>query len=434
MRDSDKSFKFDRVSVDDVDVEIETKPSRTDRTKLPNLMTPQWLKRRHICFLAYICWAVMTSILALKIHEITSALASQKEPTKLEILFKKKTLHALCYATSWQENLYLNCTNLIGNTRGKGGRGLGLANVRNDIVTCLRMAIDAGIGFIMPKVAVRSEENPLDFDQWADLSYVIDEENLIEIMQRECPQLNVLPNNAVFNNTILTQTKAEKDIYYCTYTIGRYYDYLKDILTPHGINLSSNIDYPSVVWEHEVIFRWNFSTENHQIHTSLMNAVKYAPKLLTLGQSITEKIKVDYLGFHLRAEADALWYNYTTQVEKLMDIIQSSKVNIKTIYVAVGNLSLYSDFTTDMSRYGLTVLSKWSIASDYDEILTELNQLKFDQLAVVDYHILLNSTYFVGLGMSSYSFAIAYDRGHGDIAQCNCSLEGPIEKLFDPCY
>ena len=62
------------------------------------------------------------------------------------------SLSSLCNKTSWQQGLYLNCTNIIHRpTRFEDhGDNWGTFNLRSELVSCLRWAIDSGMGLILP--------------------------------------------------------------------------------------------------------------------------------------------------------------------------------------------------------------------------------------------------------------------------------------------
>jgi hypothetical protein len=64
-----------------------------------------------------------------------------------------KALRALCDQTQWRDGLWLRCHSTCGaNQTSMCG---GLNNARNRIQTCLRYAIDAGMGVILPSIARR---------------------------------------------------------------------------------------------------------------------------------------------------------------------------------------------------------------------------------------------------------------------------------------
>jgi hypothetical protein len=67
-------------------------------------------------------------------------------------------LKYLCDQTEWTPGLWVHCFS-FGNLDNEGKQSVagGLNNIRSRVQTCLRVAIDAGAGFIVPMVQLRNE-------------------------------------------------------------------------------------------------------------------------------------------------------------------------------------------------------------------------------------------------------------------------------------
>jgi len=145
-----------------------------------------------------------------------------------------------------------------------------------------------------------------------------------------------------------------------------------------------------------------------------------------------------FIGIHLRTESDAIstWPNFTTQSTTYLSLIPSLPITspIKVLYIASGNTTQTDLFTTlAHSLYpSLIIHTKHSLLSSItttnlshndrqskdnranptkqNDVELSLADLTFDQLALLDYMIVLRSTYFLGVSPSSFSISVAVRR------------------------
>lgn len=347
-----------------------------------------------------------------------------------KVYLKSLTLSSLCESTAWQKDLYINCTNIDGNAQGNGPRPQGVSNVKSMIVTCLRWAIDGGMGFIVPRIALRSKDNLKSFDEWGDISYFFDRSHLNEVLHKECPQLPIYESD--HNVGVMLRSKYEVVPPNFYFTHGEYRSHVKDLL--YNAKISPMSQHSVSILENDVVFGWDFANDSPQVHASLLNAVQFNSYLRTLGEQLTAMIGGDYIGVHLRAESDWTITNYRDEVGFFLRTLEDKSINLTTVYVAVGTKELEDQFRNEMKALNRTVISKWTVASKNQIVSDELNQLGFDQVAVIDQYVLTNSAYFFGIGLSSYSYLIAWERGKGDISKCNCELCIAIQPAFKCCY
>jgi GDP-fucose protein O-fucosyltransferase len=343
------------------------------------------------------------------------------------------SLRSLCDATIWRPGLYLNCTNIL-NLPGKPAgtaNPQGTFNVKNAMQTCVRWAIDGGMGFIIPRLAIRSKIDLEYFDEWADFSFLFDEDHLRQTMSEECPQLKIYDYKHNVDKRIVAERRS-----FTYYSPGWYRYHTNMLLSESGEDLNTN---SIVIWENEPLFSWEFYKDGENVHKALYNAIKFGPSILAVGKTITAKLPSTYIGIHIRAEKDAAGFlgilNYDTQVRNFINIYKKSYPNIETIYAATGSNDIDDKFEHDISsQLGVTVITKWSLASKDDSLMEQLNQLRFDQLGIVDYEALRSSTYFFGMSLSSYTFGIAYERGNGNLTACNCHITGYFPSIFNCCF
>jgi GDP-fucose protein O-fucosyltransferase len=304
----------------------------------------------------------------------------------------------------------------------------GATNLRNSMLTCVSWAIDGGMGLIMPRIAIRNNSDIIWFDHWDDYNFFFDENSLRTVLADECPQLKIFdtyhPVSLQVNSTAGSFTH---------YIVGTLRKHVHDLLTSNA-NYSEGIS--TVIWENEPLFGWLFDRDGKSIHKSLSKAVKFRSDILLMASVVISLLPTNFIGVHLRCEADTGAYNYSTQVTPVLETIKTSFSHINTIYVAVGTPEIEDKFRADMATHNLSIISKSSLLSSNktSQVLKEMHKLEFDQLGVIDYQVLKQSDYFFGVGISSFAFGVAYERGYSNYNDCNCSLHGGVLYEFKCCF
>jgi hypothetical protein len=346
------------------------------------------------------------------------------------LVVSNRSLQSACQSTTWRKNLYLNCTSEAKNEFGiRVSAQMGATNLKAMIMSCVRFAIDAGMNLYIPRVPIRLESDPAQFNLWTDLTYLIDVEYLKKQLQAECPQLGLYDVHLDIPNGIM-KPRANV-IPPPSVGKGEYRSKIDEVLMSKNIDLNTSV--PTVIYDNEAMFGWKFNTEP-VIRQFLRKAVKYQDNLTSVGRRISNLINEDYIGFHLRVEHGWWHEDYVELTQTFLQTIKKNVPNIKTIYVAVGDINIENQFRTDMAKLGLSVVSKWQIAFKNQDVLDELSALTFDQRAVVDQEILERSVFFYGNGYSSLAYAIAQNRGDGNIDDCQCYLVYGLYYAFKCCY
>ena len=120
--------------------------------------------------------------------------------------------------------------------------------------------------------------------------------------------------------------------------------------------------------------------------------------------------KSSYFGVHLRTAEDAAavgWAGYEQQASACLTV--ASAANVSVIYAASGDPDHLAQLTEDaMQKHGIVVTTKSDLL--HGEELEELKSLSWDQQALVDFEMMLKSSYFTGLQPSSFSYSIAVKR------------------------
>ena len=354
----------------------------------------------------------------------------QEIEQNLEVkLVTPETLESLCNLTTWKPNIFLNCTNMYNMPGNPPGTAYpqGLINTKVLIFTCLRWAVDAGMGFVLPRLASRNEINKIYFDHWENFNFLFDEDYLRQTIKEKCPQLSIINSDTEIVNRIVTKPGDFK-----RHSFGTYREHAANILQDSHFK---DLDTTSIViWENETLFGWIFDQDSFEIRQFFRNAIKFSPSIRVLSAKLVEKISSNFIGFHLRGEKDTYWNSYDIMVNQFLRSIPSNYSNVTTIYVSIGDFEVADRFRKDMTALSFNVMSKWTLASEDQILFNQINLLKFDQLAILDYEILMLADFYIGSGGSSFTYAVAYERGKGDISKCACDLGGPFVDPFKCCY
>jgi GDP-fucose protein O-fucosyltransferase len=346
--------------------------------------------------------------------------------------FYNDSLEALCDSTVWNPNLFLNCTNIfLADTRYEEfGDAQGLMNLKNSIMSCLRHAIDGGMNFVMPRIAVRSEMNIKYFTKYGNFSFLFDEDNFRQMLNKKCPQLGIYDSYYNVSNVIITPRDNQRR----PYTINGYRRHAYEVLESHNINIKSNNIPPTVIWENKPFMGWWFYREGDVTRKVLYDAISFQPRFTEFGSKLVTLMPNRYIGFHLRVEPDALWYTYDQLMTWFIDICKTNYSDINNVYLSVGSQELENKTRKDLSRLNMTVHTKWSLVASSEELQAELDTFKFDQQAIVDYQVMLDSDVFFGVKQSSFSYNIALDRGNGNLQNCMCHSFNGLDLGFQESF
>jgi hypothetical protein len=102
---------------------------------------------------------------------------------------------------------------------------------------------------------------------------------------------------------------------------------------------------------------------------------------------------------------------YFFEIQKIQ---ANTSCKIKTVYVSCGDATAIGSFRDILAPLGYTVVDKWTILGDRQEILAQVEALSFEEKAIVEYHTLVGAEIWMGLIISSMSSLIAYARSVDD--------------------
>lgn len=400
--------------------------------------------------LAFVITAVWTIFY---LYEIPLPLTStrfslpQIEPPIVE----QYDLQTLCSKTAWTEGLWIHCHS-FGGPQEESILG-GLNNARNRIQTCLRLAIDSGAGLILGTVTTRDEANLVNTNHKPVCpDFFWDIEGLERELQNECPQLQL---RSCGNTTGITRKlKAPRRVYTeASHTKDTFRQLTQKVLVENKIRKKKITPLNPVIIEYgDSYLAWNYTAahERATISKQLFKTLTYNRDILNLAKQVSSALETlaPFVAIHFRSESDwpAVFGSasqqmavYTAELEQLRN---TSSIPVKTVYISSGDSAAIQRFREHLTPLGFAVHDKFTLLSQQPDVAAEIEQLPFDQKAIVEYEALVSADYFFGILTSSLSALVAYARTAGEeedyfatYVHPGTSRGGGIERHFpgSPC-
>ena len=163
-------------------------------------------------------------------------------------------LKDLCSRTQWRQDKFLWCHSNCGPNPASNPQICGgLSNARNRIQTCLRLAIDAGLGLIIAPISRRADkdlETGLDVDGDCESEY-FDIDHLSSVLADSCPQLQLrrCSDHTGIDNRITAPGRGYKDATYPDH--GNFSALIEQTLSEHP-SQSTSIAFsdPFLAWNY----------------------------------------------------------------------------------------------------------------------------------------------------------------------------------------
>lgn len=330
-------------------------------------------------------------------------------------------------STTWTPGVVFVCDNNSG----------GIGNIRNYILTCVRYAIEAGAGgIVLPQIRTRSEKDLANIMlQHQGFDYFFDEQHFRQSLQTACPQFTLYNSTSDIPNAPVP-FKAEK---ITPRDFGRRGGCDKRELNKHTgrfdkqfwahINSTAEdfqLPPPSIQNPRIIRFNWGVQwdwpvfRDGPEFVATFGGLLKFRRDILALGQRIAEHMRQfaahhggprAFAGLHLRTESDALsrWPKFDNQSRAYLE--RASGLNFKAAYLATGNKTEARKLTTAASeQHGIAVITKHELVQGHPADLEALEALTWDQQALIDFVVLLECDYFLGVSPSSFSMNVAGKR------------------------
>ena len=347
-------------------------------------------------------------------------------------------IRSICSDTQWNASIVFACDNSVG----------GIGNIRNSILNCVRYAISAGGGLVVPKIIVRDsgDISKIRTSERTTMDYMFDSQHFTNSLQISCPGLILyrtiedIPNFGETKNLI---PLLPEDIVGQVPSTGltspgtwreTFYNWLEQYKSEHELKVidlgRSYLTYPiysdgeGFALEFGEILKFRADVRKLATETLYRLAEHYSLSL-DLSQPI---MKNTFFGAHLRTEKDANetwpvqdWEYQRYEKQSALFLGQAAQCNTSIIYVASGDLTEVGRLAEDAKAINATVTSKFDLLHEEEKEI--LKSLAWDQQGMVDFLVMLKASEFAGIGHSSFAWNIALKR-HVHAKQRN-HLNGP---------
>lgn len=338
-------------------------------------------------------------------------------------------LTRICNETVWTPGVVFMCDNNSG----------GIGNIRNYMLTCIRYAIEVGAtGLVLPRIEQRSADDvAMLFNGSQPMDYFFDVDHFRSNLNKSCPAMTIYDSVEVIPHLRLhepevIEPKAYGERESCDFRdLNRYTD-LFDFRFHTWLRTSAEeLKIHTVDAEHPRLFRfiWGVQYEfpvwkdGPEFANTYGGLLRFREDIIRLGNDITNLMRKQglpppeaergcgkYAAVHLRTESDAMahWPTYEMQVEGFRARLDMKRDEIQSIYLATGNATEAEKFIKEID--GIPILTKHMVLKNEPYLLQLLEDMSWDQQALVEYVVIANSDYFLGVNPSSFSMNIAAKR------------------------
>ena len=313
--------------------------------------------------------------------------------------------------------------------------------------TCLRLAIDAGSGLILPSVMARTEENlRIDGGSAVCADAFWDTEYLVESLQEQCPQLKIryCDNRTGIDNILEAPFRSHTTEPHLN---GSFHELVDSIIEEGNVTSTNDSSLVAVNFGDSYL-GWNYTGagELGTIRKALFKALRFNRSLLDISTKILQSPELSngFIAIHFRGENDWPWFFgtaddqmrlYTSELECIQNLGSNEP---KTIYVSCGDPGAIQRFREKLSPLGYTVYDKWTLLAGQPEMLEMIDGLFFDQKGILEYEVMVNAKFWLGIITSTLSSLVAYARSVEDaddffetyIFPGSVRTEKPLERWY----
>ncbi|KAL2021727.1 hypothetical protein VTK56DRAFT_6670 [Thermocarpiscus australiensis] len=334
-------------------------------------------------------------------------------------------------STTWTPGIVFVCDNNSG----------GIGNIRNYILTCIRYAIEAGAtGLVLPQIRTRSEKDLSNIMlEHRGFDYFFDESHFRRSLLTSCPRFTLysstddVPHAPIpFKAEEITPHNFGRRGGCDKRELNKHTDRFGEQFSKHIRNTADEFKLPPPSIEHPRIIRfswgvqwdWPVFRDGPEFVATYGGLLRFRQDILDLGRKVTAHMRQyaagraeggggsrSFVGMHLRTENDALsrWPKYDEQSEAYLH--RAAAMNFGAAYLATGNKTEARKLATAAAdRHDIAVITKHELLRDHAEDLAALEAFTWDQQALIDFIVLLDSDYFLGVSPSSFSMNVALKR------------------------
>lgn len=367
-----------------------------------------------------------------------SAFLEHASSVEFPIPIDYRPIQEICARTDFRPGLLFSC---------EGQHG-GVGMVRNQILRCIRYAISGGGAIVVPSMALRNAKDLSDIETSNEvpLEYLFDREAFITHLSKGCPGMQIYEAAEEFpfyqqrvKTLELRGDQFEPDhppegLRYPRKWRGFFDEWLDE----HSVHI--RYDRPVYVKIEQSFLEYPvlddgsaFANEFGKILSFRKNTRDLAAKVLfelnkkfDLSIDPTKAINAHaYYGAHLRLEEDAIWawspeeWRFSRMDDQFDEQFQNLEhTSLDVVYVASGNQTVVDLFAERLSRRpamgpssqkkNVTVVTKHDLLQGAD--CRRLDNLTFDQQALVDFLMMFKASTFMGVAHSSFPWTVALRR------------------------
>ncbi|KAH8896789.1 hypothetical protein GQ53DRAFT_778746 [Thozetella sp. PMI_491] len=348
-------------------------------------------------------------------------------------------IREVCARTQFREGLLFTCEEQHG----------GIGMLRNQILKCIRYAIQGGGAIVVPSMALRNANDITDIETANEvpLDYLFDRQAFITRLSEGCPGMRIydsvhdFPNYHQRSVEPLSLLGDQFEPGHPVAGLQHPNTWRRDFdqwLERQSIQVSAEdplhikleqsfMEYPvhsdGVPFMNEFGKILSFRSDTRALAARVLFELK---KRYGLPIDPSKAINPNaFYGAHLRLEKDAIWawppseWRFSRQEEQFEQQYQNLvRTNLNVVYVASGEQPPVDAFAEDMNRRlaadpstqgrNVTVLTKYDLLKGWDR--RKLYEMTFDQQALVDFLVMFKASAFMGGAHSSFPWTVALRR------------------------
>lgn len=327
------------------------------------------------------------------------------------------------------------------------GQHGGIGMVRNQILKCVRHAINAGAALVVPSMSLRNADDITDIETTTEvpLDYLLDRRTFVTRLTEGCPGMRVYERAEDFPawdrrvDVDLVADQFEPDhppegLQYPREWRRFFDEWLAPAAPPprpdapvHVRLGQAFLEFPvhddggAFVREFGKIL--SFRNETRALAARVLWRLRERfPRRLAHLDPRAAVTPGAYYGAHLRLEADAVWawppdeWRFSRTEEQFEQQFRNiARTGLRVVYVASGDQAVVDRFAEGLRSSALVerggdiaVVTKYDLLRGSDR--RALDGLTFDQQALVDFLVMFRASAFMGVAHSSFPWNVALRR------------------------
>jgi hypothetical protein len=341
-------------------------------------------------------------------------------------------LRQQCERTKWPEDdVHLHCV----------GMAAGLTSIMSQVKVCLKMAIEAGTGIVLPSMPLRNSANLTDFNLLNEDAYMaydkwFDAEHLIEQVRRACPRMKIVHPDQLDSPSVPVKNRWSIDLasapgyqpFASYFWTGRPFktffeqEYARleqlALLAPDRDDSQKGI---TVVRIESPFLMFKITDDptgkDLKLWNDLSHLIRFGEAPRQIVNQLLSLISRPFYGVHFRVESDTIWNTLDNQLGADLDALDRAWARYGTpgaqkplVYLACGDQEQIETFVSAGKARGWEVTHKWQLSQSNANTLNIINDLTFDFQGAVDMGVMVKSHFFLGIIGSAFSLTIGNAR------------------------